>query len=78
VLKPPVAIDATAGDRIFALRQAKGWSQSELARQSGVGRTTIVMAEGGRRLPRPSTLRRIAWTLGVSLDELLHGEGPKT
>ncbi len=75
MLQPPASIDATTGDRIFMFRQARGMSQSELARRSGVGRTTIVLAEGGRRIPRPSTMRRIAWTLGVSLDQLLTGGG---
>ncbi len=77
MLKPPTTIDATIGDRIFMLRQAQGMSQSELARRSGVGRTSIVLAEGSRRIPRPSTLRKIAWAMDVSLDDLLNGEVPE-
>ncbi len=75
MVKPATTIDADVGERLFVLRRERGLSQSEVARRAGVARTSIVFTENGRTLPRPSTLRRIAWALDVSMEELSHG-GP--
>ncbi len=78
MVRPATTIDTTVGERLFALRKERGLSQSELARRAGVNRTSVVFTESGRTVPRPSTVRQLAWALGVSTDDLLHGEGPKT
>ncbi|PLS85841.1 MAG: hypothetical protein CYG60_10425 [Actinobacteria bacterium] len=71
-----LTIDTNVGDRIFLFRQAHGMSQSELSRRSGVNRTSVVFAENGRNVPRPSTLRKLAGAFGVTVEEFLNGEVP--
>ncbi len=48
-----------AGRALRTARSAKGLSQAELARRSGVPRTVIVEVEGGRRQPSLPTLARL-------------------
>lgn len=46
-------------------RGDKGWSQADLARESGVGRTTIAQIETGKRPEAyPSTRLKVATALG--------------
>ncbi len=71
-MKAPAAPDL--GERMFLWRNVRGWSQDELARRSGVSRSAIATAETGRRQPRLSTVRRLAWTFGLTTEEFLHGE----
>ena len=52
------------------LREAKGLSQDDLVKLSGVSKGTIVDFELGRRRPRPSTRRRLANALGVRPEDL--------
>ncbi|MDP9486709.1 MAG: helix-turn-helix domain-containing protein [Actinomycetota bacterium] len=75
MVKAATTIDADVGERLFVLRRERGMSQSELARRAEVNRTSVVFAENGRTIPRPSTLRRLAWALDVSMEELSNG-GP--
>ncbi len=57
-------------ERLIELREARGWSQSELGRQSGVGQSTINRLEQGEtRAPR--NVFDIAEALGTSPDYLL-------
>jgi transcriptional regulator with XRE-family HTH domain len=49
------------------IRRQKGWSQKDLADESGVGQDTISGIESGRHEPRPSTLRKLAEALGVQV-----------
>lgn len=48
-------------------RRAYGMSQSELARRSGVSRTTIANIESGAIDPRISSVLRIVEQLGINL-----------
>jgi HTH-type transcriptional regulator / antitoxin HipB len=48
------------------LREAKGWSQAELARQSGVAQATISRIEAGTRRVDLDVLERLADSLGVN------------
>ena len=41
---------ATPGEKLYAVRFANGWTQSEAGRQAGVGEDAWRDAEGGRRL----------------------------
>jgi putative transcriptional regulator len=55
---------------IRELREAKGWSQLELANRLGVTPSTVYNWERGRSEPTASTLRRIARTFEVSMDDI--------
>jgi transcriptional regulator with XRE-family HTH domain len=48
-------------------RRQKGWSQKDLADESGVGQDTISGIERGQHEPRPSTLRKLAEALDVEV-----------
>jgi transcriptional regulator with XRE-family HTH domain len=54
-------------NRIRAARQARGWTQSELAQKAGVSARTIHAVEKGRAC-RQATKRRILTALGVPWD----------
>lgn len=46
------------------------WSQSELARRSGVAVRTIINTETGQRVPRLLTMRRLADALEVEWNQI--------
>ena len=52
------------GARVRALREEEGLTQEQLARRSGIGRTSITNIEVGRQRPPLSTLIRIARVCG--------------
>jgi transcriptional regulator with XRE-family HTH domain len=54
-------------DAVKEIRRRKGWSQKDLAEESGVGQDTISGIESGRHEPRPSTLRKLAVALDVEV-----------
>jgi transcriptional regulator with XRE-family HTH domain len=54
-------------DTVKEIRRRKGWSQKDLADESGVGQDTISGIESGRHEPRPSTLRKLADALDVEV-----------
>ena len=54
-------------DAAKEIRRRKGWSQKDLAEESGVGQDTISGIESGRHEPRPSTLRKLADALDVEV-----------
>jgi len=59
------------GDRLKRLREARGWSQQELADQAHVPDITIYRCERGlHQEPRVSVAAKLARALGVSLDVL--------
>ena len=53
------------------LRQARGWSQEDLAEAADLHRTYVSGIERGVRNPTISVVSAIARGLGVSPDELL-------
>ena len=72
----------TIGERITHLRRRKGLSQPGLARQAGVPLSTLNYVERGIRKGEGlsvETIRRIARSLGVSLDYLcgMYADGCK-
>ena len=70
--KPWGNILMTIGERIKALRQKKGWSQRALARLAGVRQATLAELETGMRTEtRTDIARRLAKTLGVTVDYLV-------
>src|SRR6516162_2464506 len=64
------------GERIRKRRQAMGMSQQELANRVGVRRATISEFESGKRTSMTTdTAKRLARTLGVSVDYLIDTYG---
>jgi transcriptional regulator with XRE-family HTH domain len=53
------------------LREAKGWSQEELAHQSGLHRTYVSGVERGVRNPTVAVLERLATAFQCRVGELL-------
>ena len=63
-------------DRLKALRKARGWTQHDLSRASGLTRSHISRLERGDiQLPSSERLRQLAIALGTSLDDLLEAAG---
>jgi transcriptional regulator with XRE-family HTH domain len=56
-------------------RRDRGWTQAQLARQSGVSPATISRLERGDDLPLARTVAAVAKALGVEPDRLLGLEG---
>ena len=59
-----------AGNIIITLRKEKGWSQGDLAKQSGVSREMIGKYERGENIPSIDVAAKMAEALGVTLDYL--------
>jgi transcriptional regulator with XRE-family HTH domain len=55
--------------RMTELRKARGWSQAELARRTGMNQATVCHMEGGHFIPYASQLAKIAEALEVSKAE---------
>lgn len=64
----------TFSDKIKRSREVKGFTQQELADQVGVSKRTIAAYESTDARARPSTMRRLAEALDVSLDYLARDE----
>ena len=59
------------GYRIREIREKLGMTQVELAKKSGVSRTTIYGLEtGAEKITTTKTLNKLACALGVSVDEI--------
>ena len=56
--------------RLRELREERGFSQYDLAQESGVGRSTIAALETGERGAHPSTTRSLAQALRVTIPDL--------
>lgn len=52
-------------------RQHRGLTQAELARRSGVNRVQIIDIEAGRKTGSVETLRKLASTLEIDIDDLV-------
>ncbi len=68
----------TMGDRLRTGRKDLGWTQADLARESGVGIATVRRIEQHAFEPRIETARRLAATLRVRAGWLAFGEEPRT
>jgi transcriptional regulator with XRE-family HTH domain len=55
---------------IRELRQARGWTQFELALQVGVQPQAIYLWESGRRTPQVPQLRKLGELFGLCSDEI--------
>lgn len=63
--------DERIGDRIKAIRIAKGMDQKQLADMVGISKSSISEWENCKRAPRMSTLRKIAAALGVDVWDII-------
>ncbi len=61
------------GRNLKRIRKERGWSQEQLAFDSGLHRTYISGIELGARNPTIVILARLAETLRISVDELVKG-----
>jgi transcriptional regulator with XRE-family HTH domain len=64
------------GERIVAFRIRKGWSQQMLAGVLGVNQPHISQIENDHRRPSAFLVRKLAYALDVTAEDLLLGEVP--
>lgn len=65
------------GQKIKVLREGKGWSQTELAKEASVSQPTISDLENQEfQDPGHETLMRVAVALGVPLSEIMGRPDP--
>ncbi len=57
------------GAEVKRLRQAKGWTQEQLAVYAGSSQPTVNLLEAGKRNPSAATLAKIAGALGVEVGD---------
>ena len=65
-------------ERIKALREARGWTQAELARRINITRNGVNSWEQGLSMPSPACLVDLSKVFSVSTDYLLGGERLET
>jgi transcriptional regulator with XRE-family HTH domain len=58
------------GEEVKRLRQAKGWTQEQLAVYAGSSQPTVNLLEAGKRNPSASTLEKLARALEVEVVDL--------
>ena len=56
--------------RVKELREEQGWSMRDLAKEAGVSLDTVQAMEHSSRPHRPSSVKKVADALGVSVGEL--------
>lgn len=64
-------ISKNLGESLEYLRKARGLTQDQLAKISGIPRTTLSHIESGEGNPSLTTLSKLALALGVPYEELL-------
>lgn len=57
--------------RLAEMRTLRGWSQAELARQSGVHKTLLSRYECGYIVPTIETTRKLAKALDCAIDDIV-------
>ena len=68
----------TLGEKLQALRKARGWSQEELATQINVSRQALSKWESGASVPDTENVVALSRLFGVSTDYLLLENGETT
>lgn len=58
-------------EKIKALREARSWTQAELARRMGITRNGVNSWEQGLSIPSPASIVELAKTFSVSTDYLV-------
>lgn len=57
--------------KLREIRKAKGMTQEQLAKASGIHRITIAKYEAGKVDPKTENAERLAAALGVTVDDLI-------
>lgn len=65
-------------NRINALRERKGWSQYELAKQTGISPNTVYSWSRIGTIPSFSNIERICETVGITTEQFFCDEGTIT
>ncbi len=60
---------------IRQLRQARGWTQDQLARRLGMEQGAVSKWERGLAVPHPRTRKRLADLFGVGVGQITFGKG---
>ena len=76
--RPPTKDAPPFGQRMAALRQERGMSQTELAARLNMSRAMVTYYERKAKNPTAEIIQKIADALGVGVDALLNGNGSKT
>ena len=63
------------GESIRKIRQAKGLSQGEMQKRTGILRSYLSRVENGHTVPSLATLQRLALAMGVALADFFVAEG---
>jgi transcriptional regulator with XRE-family HTH domain len=63
------------GESIRKIRQAKGLSQGEMQKRTGILRSYLSRVENGHTVPSLATLQRLATAMGVALADFFAAEG---
>jgi transcriptional regulator with XRE-family HTH domain len=61
------------GARVRSLREARAWSQEQLAEHAGLNRSYVGEIERGAAIASIVTVDKLAGALGVNVGELLAG-----
>jgi transcriptional regulator with XRE-family HTH domain len=69
--------DGFVGQKIKALRQARGWSQYRLAKITDIPHQMISAWESGKQNPSAKYLAKLAAAFGVPVDALLYSRDAK-
>jgi transcriptional regulator with XRE-family HTH domain len=64
-------INKKIGQNIKRIREQKGMSQGDIFRKLDMDRAYISRVESGLTNPTVETLAKIAWALGVGVDDLI-------
>lgn len=67
---------ADLGETIRQAREARNWSQKELADRAGIGKTAMFDLEHGNPGVRLNTLLAVLHMLEMDLELVLHGATP--
>lgn len=70
-------VDFNIGENITYFRQKNQWSQTQLAEQLNISRSTVSKYESGRQIPDLNTLKRISEVFETTLDQLVGLPIPK-
>ena len=63
------------GESIKNIRQAKGLSQGEMQKRTGILRSYLSRVENGHTVPSLATLQRLASAMGVALSDFFSANG---
>jgi len=64
-------------DILRHIREVKGWSQQDLAREADLSQSVIAKSENGKNTPGSQVLEKLAQALDCTID-YLHGRGNKS